>query len=98
MKHAVIVPVFFACVLAAPALAGEADWAEHNPKFEGSRTRAEVRAEAVRVPSTRSTEPAGSRVAAPLRTVLSREAVTAQAERAVRLGLAPKGESYYPAQ
>jgi len=56
-------------------------------QFEGSRTRAEVMAEAARVSATRSTEPAGSRVAAPLQSN-----VQAQAAEALRLGKIPSGE------
>ena len=48
------------------ARADEADASQYVIQFEGSRTRAEVMAEAARVPATRSTEPAGSRFAAPV--------------------------------
>lgn len=61
-------------------------------KFDGSRTRAEVMAEAAKVSATRSTEPAGSRVAAPLKSDLKFSTVRAQAIEAVRLGKISSGE------
>jgi hypothetical protein len=76
---------------AVPAHA-EADDSQYVVKFEGTRTRAEVQAEAAVVPRTRSTEPAGSRIAPPLRSPATSEAVRAEAVRAVRLGLTTKGE------
>ena len=61
-------------------------------QFEGSRTRAEVMAEAARVSATRSTEPAGSRVAAPLQSDVQAKVLRAQAAEALRLGKIPSGE------
>ena len=61
-------------------------------KFEGSRTRAEVMAEAARVSATRSLEPAGSRVLAPLQSSVDVKVVRARAAEAVRLGQIPAGE------
>jgi hypothetical protein len=61
-------------------------------KFDGSRTRAEVMAEAAKVPTTRSLEPAGSRVAAPLKSGLDPQTVRAEAIEALRLGKIPSGE------
>jgi hypothetical protein len=61
-------------------------------KFEGNRTRAEVMAEAAKVPTTRSQEPAGSRVAAPLKSGLDVRTVRAEAVEALRLGKIPSGE------
>lgn len=61
-------------------------------KFDGSRTRAEVMAEAAKVPATRSLEPAGSRVAAPLKSGLAVQTVRAEAVEALRLGKIPSGE------
>lgn len=61
-------------------------------QFEGSRTRAEVMAEAARVPATRSQEPAGSRVIVPLKSDLQAQAVRAEAAEALRLGKIPSGE------
>jgi hypothetical protein len=61
-------------------------------KFDGSRTRAEVMAEAAKIPATRSQEPAGSRVYTPARTDLQPAVVRAQAIEALRLGKIPSGE------
>jgi hypothetical protein len=74
------------------ARADEADGSQFSIRFEGSRTRAEVAAEAARVPLTRSQEPAGSRVIAPLQSGLQTQAVRAQAIDALRLGKIPAGE------
>ena len=82
----------FAAVAATGAHADEADGSQHALKFEGSRVRAEVQAEAARVPATRSQEPAGSRVAAPVKSATERDAVRAQAAEAVRLGQIGSGE------
>ena len=73
------------------ARADEADASQYVIQFEGSRTRAEVMAEAARVPATRSTEPAGSRVVAP-QSVADVKVVRAQAAEALRLGKIPAGE------
>jgi hypothetical protein len=70
----------------------EADESQYVIKFEGTRTRAEVQAEAALVPRTRSTEPAGSRIAPPLRSPATAESVRAEAVRAARLGLTTRGE------
>ena len=82
----------FAAVAAGGAHADEADASQFAVKFEGSRTRAEVMAEAAKVASTRSTEPAGSRVAAPVQSTVDAKVLRAQAAEAVRLGQIPSGE------
>jgi hypothetical protein len=46
--------------------------------FESTRTRAEVQAEAVQVPKTRSTEPAGTRIVA-VQSTANRQAVVQEA-------------------
>ncbi|GAB3649168.1 DUF4148 domain-containing protein [Ramlibacter alkalitolerans] len=74
------------------AQADEADGSQFALRIDGSRTRAEVAAEAARVPLTRSQEPAGSRVLAPLRSDLQTQSVRAQAIDALRLGKIPSGE------
>ena len=74
------------------ARADEADASQFAIKFDGNRTRAEVMAEAAQVPATRSTEPAGSRVAAPIRSVLQVQDVRSDAAHALRLGKIPAGE------
>ncbi len=73
--------------------ADEADASQFAIQFQGSRTRAEVMAEAATVAATRSSEPAGSRVAAPLKSNLDANAVRAEAAQAVRLGQIPRGEA-----
>lgn len=74
------------------ARADEADASQFAVKFEGSRTRAEVMAEAATVAKTRSTEPAGSRIAAPLQSTVDTKAVRDQAIQAARVGQLPRGE------
>lgn len=61
-------------------------------QIEGSRTRAEVQAEAARVAATRSQEPNGSRVIAPVKSSVDTATVRAQAAEAVRLGQTSAGE------
>jgi hypothetical protein len=83
----------FAAVAASGAHADEADASQFAVKFEGSRTRAEVMAEAATVPATRSLEPAGSRVAPVLKSSVNTQALRAQAAEAVRLGQISAGEA-----
>ncbi len=59
---------------------------------EGNRTRAEVMAEAATVAKTRSTEPAGSRMAAAVKSTVDTATVRAQAVQALRLGQISSGE------
>lgn len=82
-----------AVVASAGVRADEADGSQYAVNFEGTRTRAEVKAEAAQVAANRSIEPAGSRVAAPLKSTLSVETVRAQAAQALRLGQISYGES-----
>lgn len=89
--------IALACSIAAftfsmPAIADEADGSQHVIKFKGARTRAEVQAEAALVPRTRSTEPAGSRVAPRVVSTVPPETVRAEAVRAARLGQTTRGE------
>lgn len=83
----------FAAIASTGVRADEADASQYAIKFEGTRTRAEVMAEAAKVPSTRSTEPAGSRVAAQVQSTVDARTVRAQAAEAVRLGQIPHGEA-----
>lgn len=82
-----------AAAFSGVARADEADASQFVVKFEGSRTRAEVMAEAATVPATRSMEPAGSRVAAPLKSTVDAKVLRAQAAEALRLGKIPAGEA-----
>jgi hypothetical protein len=91
-SKAILAIAAFAAVASTGVRADEADGSQYAVKFEGSRTRAEVLAEAVNVPATRSIEPAGSRVAAPVKSNLDAKLVRAQAAEAVRLGQIPSGE------
>jgi len=74
------------------ARADEADTSQYAIKFDGSRTRAEVMAEAATIAASRSTEPAGSRVAAPVKSTVEVKALRAQAAAAVRAGQISHGE------
>jgi hypothetical protein len=74
------------------ARADEADASQFAIKFEGSRSRAEVMAEAATVSATRSTEPAGSRVAAPIKSSVDVKTLREQAAAAVRTGQISYGE------
>lgn len=74
------------------AIADEADGSQFGIQFNGSRTRAEVMAEAATVPQTRSQEPAGSRVIT-VQSNAARTDVRAEAAKAVRLGQIPSGEA-----
>lgn len=89
-KHLLAVAAVAAAFTGA-ARADDADASQYVLQFEGSRTRAEVMAEAAKVPSTRSIEPAGSRVVAP-QSVADVKVVRAQAVEALRLGKIPAGE------
>lgn len=84
--------VAIAAAVSGVARADEADASQYVIKFQGSRTSAEVMAEAATVAKTRSTEPAGSRVAAPMKSSLQAETVRAEAIHALRLGQIPSGE------
>jgi hypothetical protein len=75
------------------ARADEADASQFAVQFQGSRTRAEVMAEAAVVPATRSLEPAGSRVAPVLKSSVNVQALRAQAAEAVRLGQISAGDA-----
>lgn len=87
-----IITILAASAFIAPAYADEADGSHLGINFEGGRTRAEVQAEASRVPRTRSTEPAGSRVAPTVKSTVSADAVREEGIRAARMGLTSKGE------
>jgi hypothetical protein len=73
------------------AAADEADASQFATQFQTQRTRAEVQADAAAVSSTRSIEPAGSRVTT-FTSTADRAAVRAQAAEALRLGQIPSGE------
>jgi len=87
--------IAIAAAASGVARADDADASQYVIKFEGQRSRAEVMAEAAAVPATRSTEPAGSRVAAPLKSSLDVKSVRADAADALRLGKIPSGETSF---
>jgi hypothetical protein len=92
-SKAILAIAAFAAIASTGARADEADASQYAVQFQGSRTRAEVMAEAARVPTTRSTEPAGSRVAALVKSSVDANVVRAEAAQAVRLGQIPRGEA-----
>lgn len=91
-KNFLAIAAVTAAAFSGVARADEADASQFVIKFDGSRTRAEVMAEAAAVAKTRSIEPAGSRVAAPLQSGVEAKVVRAQAAEALRLGKIPSGE------
>ena len=82
-----------ATIASGAARADEADASQYAVQFQGTRTRAEVQAEAATVAATRSTEPAGSRVAAQVTSGVDVREVRAQAAQAPRQGQIPRGEA-----
>jgi hypothetical protein len=91
-KHLLAIAAVSAAAFSGVASADVYYGGEHALQFNGSRTRAEVQAEAATVSATRSTEPAGSRVAAPMKSGVEAKLVRAQAAEALRLGKIPSGE------
>ncbi|MCG2594934.1 DUF4148 domain-containing protein [Ramlibacter sp. XY19] len=91
-KHLLAIVAASAAAFSGIASADEADASQYAIQIEGARTRAEVQAEAARVPATRSTEPAGSRVAEPVKSSLQTATVRAEAAQALRLGKISSGE------
>jgi hypothetical protein len=93
-SKAILAIAALAAIASTGARADDADASQQYAiKFEGSRTRAEVMAEAAKVASTRSTVPAGSRVAAPVKSTVDAKVLRAEAAQAVRLGQIPRGEA-----
>ena len=92
-SKAILTLAALAAIASTAARADDVDASQFASKFEGSRTRAEVMAEAATVSATRSTEIAGSRVAAPVKSSLESREVRAQAAQALRLGQISHGET-----
>ena len=92
---AILAIVALAAAASTGVRADEADASQYVVKFEGTRTRAEVKAEAATVSSTRSLEPAGSRVAPAMQSSLDPKVVRAEAAESVRLGQTSHGEIGY---
>ena len=92
-SKAILAIAAFAAMASTGARADEADGSQFAIKFAGSRTRAEVMAEAATVAATRSIVPAGSRVADPGKSTVDAKALRIETIEAVRLGQIPHGES-----
>lgn len=93
MKSTALIAIAaFATIASTAVRADEADGSQFALKFEGSRTRAEVMAEAATIPATRSLWPTGSRVAEPVRSTVDAATLRAEAAKAVRLGQISYGE------
>lgn len=82
-----------AAIASTGVRADEADASQYVIKFEGNQVRAQVQAEASKVAATRSVEPAGSRVAAPVNSTVDGKVLRAEAAQAVRLGQISAGEA-----
>ena len=91
-SKAILAVAAFAALASTGVRADEADASQYAVQFQGNRTRAEVVAEASTVAATRSVEPAGSRVAAPVKSTVDTKVLRAQAAEAVRLGQISSGE------
>lgn len=96
MKKSFLCFAAFATIASGAVFAGEADPAgQYALQIEGSRTRAEVEAEAVAAVAANSlgtTVPTGSKVQPLVDSSLDAAIVRAQAAEAVRLGLIAYGE------
>ncbi len=80
-----------AAVASVGAQADEADASQYAVQFQGTRTRAEVNAQAIAKVAKHSQEPAGSRVLT-VQSKADRATVRAETARAVKLGQIPSGE------
>jgi hypothetical protein len=92
-KNLLALVAIAAAFSATAAQAGEADYTSNLPQVQGQRDRAEVRAEAVAAVRNYKFEPAGSRIAAPVQSQDTRQAVRADTAQAVRLGQIAHGEA-----
>ncbi|HUR89770.1 MAG TPA: DUF4148 domain-containing protein [Ramlibacter sp.] len=97
MKNSLLALAAFATLASGAVFAGEADPSgQYALQIEGSRTRAEVQAEAFAAVQAGTTKPsaipASSKVQEPVNSSLDARAVRAQAAEAVRLGQVAYGE------
>ena len=97
MKNSLFAIAAIATIVSGAAFAGEADPSgQFALQVDGSRTRAEVKAEAVAAVQAGATAPssipASSKVQAPVNSQLDARTVRAQAAEAVRLGQIAYGE------
>lgn len=96
-KHSILAIATLAAIASASAFAGDADPSgQFAQQVQSTRTRAEVRAEAIAAVKSGATAPsaapASSKVQAPLESTLDVRTVRAQAAEAVRLGQVAYGE------
>jgi hypothetical protein len=97
MKKSLFAIAALATIVSGAAFAGEADPSgQYALQIEGTRTRAEVQAEAVAAVQSGATAPSAiptsSKVQAPVKSTLDARTVRAQAAEAVRLGQIAYGE------
>lgn len=74
------------------AFADEVGDSQYAIKFQGTRTAAEVKAEALRVTATPAVREPGQYAIKPLKSTVDVQAVRAETIEAVRLGKIPSGE------
>ncbi|MEJ7686639.1 MAG: DUF4148 domain-containing protein, partial [Variovorax sp.] len=74
-KSAILAVVAFAALASTGVQADEADGSQYAHPVTTSRARADVLAEAIQKARTFSPEPAGSRIAAPLKSETARDSV-----------------------
>ncbi|MDI1273207.1 DUF4148 domain-containing protein [Polaromonas sp.] len=92
-SYALIAVATFAAIASTGVRAETPDPASQFAlQSEGSRTRAEVVAEAVTTVKTYSNIPSGSRVAAPVKSAVPTAIVRGEAAQALRLGKIKSGE------
>jgi hypothetical protein len=82
----------FATAASAGVHADSPDPSQYVSQFQSQRTRAEVQAEAARVPSGQFREEANAQVMQPTASKLQRADVRAEAAQALRRGQIPHGE------
>lgn len=94
MKTSALIAIASLSVLASVgARADEADASQYALKYDTSRTRAEVMAEARTEARADKSVPASSKVAPRVNSSIERTAVRDQAVQALRSGLIPRGEA-----
>ena len=91
-SKAILAIAAFAAIASTGVRAGEAG-EQSATRFESSRTRADVMAEAASVATYRRIELSDAPVAAPLKSDVDSKALRAQAAQAVRLGHLASGEA-----
>jgi len=91
-KHLIAIAALAA---AFSGVAAADDGSVYPNDFQSTRTRAEVRAEAIQAAGARLVEPEGSIYSSgPVQSTADRSVLRAEAAEAVRLGKIPSGEIY----